>query len=128
MVPLPSVVGLVLSEQVIVDQRSRNPTIVNVFTGLKVEHFSSAPQRFSVFAALSGGRGVGTMDLVGMRLDTGLRFYAQRFRINFPDPLIIVNVNIRVRNMNIPEAGWYELMLLIDDEPIAQRRFRVYEG
>jgi hypothetical protein len=127
MTPPPTALALILCEQVIVDSRTKNPSPINIFTGLAVEQFPSDPQRFSIFAALNDGYGDGTMELVGIRLDTGDQFYAQRHPISFPDRWVVVNVNIRVRRLRFPVPGRYEFMLLIDSELIAQRKLRVYQ-
>lgn len=127
MTPLPTALGLILCEQVLVDQRTRNPSAINIFTGRAVEQFPSDPQRFSVFAALTDGQGDGTIELVGVRLDTGDQFYAQQHPIHFPQRAVVVNVHIRVRNLRFPVAGWYEFLLLIDRELVAGRRLRVYQ-
>jgi len=79
MVPDPTALALLLCEQVIVDQYSRNPSPISIFTGLAVGQFPSDPQRFSVFAALTDTQGDGRLELRASRLDTGEEFYAQRF-------------------------------------------------
>jgi hypothetical protein len=126
MVPDPTALALMLCEQVIVDQGSRNPSPINIFTGRVVDRFPSDPQRFSAFAALTDGQGAGRLELRAVRLDTGDQFYAQQYPIHFPDRSMVVNVNVRVRNLRFPVPGVYEFMLLVDGNLIAQRRLRVY--
>jgi hypothetical protein len=126
MTPPPVALSLILCEQVIVDHQTRNPTPVSIFTGLAVEKFPSDPQRFSVFTSLTNGRGDGTIKLAANRLDTGESVYEQQHRIHFPDPLLVVNVNIRVRAIRFPAAGRYEFVLFVDSDPVAQRTSRVY--
>ena len=57
------------------------------------------PQQFSVFASLTNGRADGVLRLVVNRPDTGGVVYEQRYPIRFPDPLLVVNVSIRVRGI-----------------------------
>jgi hypothetical protein len=125
MTPPPVAVGLIVCEQVIVDQHTRNPSPISIFTGLAVESFPSPPQRCSVFASLTNGRGDATLRLVVTRLDTGETIYEQRFPIRFPDPLLVVNVNIRVRGVRFPVPGHYEFALHVDSDPVAHRTLRV---
>jgi hypothetical protein len=125
-VPDPTALALLLCEQVIVDQHSRNPSPINIFTGLAVERFPSDPQRFSVFAALTDTQGDGRLELRGIRLDTGDQVYAQQYPVHFPERATVVNVNIRVRTIRFPVAGVYEFQLLVDGSLVAQRRLRVY--
>jgi hypothetical protein len=126
MVPDPTALALILCEQVIVDQHSRNPSPINIFTGREVDQFPSDPQRFSVFAALTDSQGQGRLELRAIRLDTGDQFYSQGYPIQFPDRTMVVNVNIRIRNLRFPVPGVYEFLLLVDGSLVAQRRLRVY--
>jgi hypothetical protein len=63
--------------------------------------------------------------LVVNRLDTGATIYEQRFPIRFPDPLLVVNINIRVRGIRFPVPGRYEFLLYVDSDAVAQRTLRV---
>jgi hypothetical protein len=126
MVPDPTALALILCEQVIVDQRSHNPSPINIFTGRAVDRFPSEAQRFSVFAALTDGQGNGRLEVRAVRLDTGEQFYAQQYPVTFPDRGTVVNINVRVRSLRFPVAGVYDFLLLIDGHLVAQRRLRVY--
>jgi hypothetical protein len=128
MTPPPVALGLILCEQVIVDQQSQNPSTINIFTGLAVERFPSPAQRFSVFASLTGGRGSGELSLMVNRSDTGAMVYRQRFPIQFANPLVVVNVLIRLRRIRFPVAGQYEFVLSVDSDPVAHRTLRVYQA
>ena len=128
MVPDPTALALLLCEQVIVDQYTRNPSPINIFTGMSVERFPSDPQRFSVFVALTDTEGEGRLELRAIRLDTGDEFYAQQYPLQFPDRATVVNVNIRVRNIRFPVSGVYEFQLLVDGSLVAQRKLRVYSA
>ena len=125
--PPPVALSLILCEQVIVDLHTRNPSTISVFTGLAVEGFPSPPQRFSVFASLSNGRGSAVVRLVANRLDTGEPVYEQQHPIRFPDPLLVVNVNMRVGKIRFPALGRYEFILAVDSDAVAQRTLRVYQ-
>src|SRR5262245_28245689 len=126
MIPAPVAMGLFLCEQVIVDRRTNNPSPINIFTGLAVERFPSEIQRFSVFAALTDGQGEGTIELAGHRMDSGELVYSQRHPIRFVDRRLVVNVDMRVRNIRFPVAGAYEFVLLVDGDLVARRALRVY--
>lgn len=127
MTPPPIALGLSLCNLVIIDQDTRNPSLVGLFTGLEVERFPSDPQRFSVFAALSNGRGKGKIELVSTRLDTDEAIYSKTGEVSFPDPLKVVNVRFRIRNIVFPDRGNYEFVLLVDGDMIARCRLRVYK-
>jgi hypothetical protein len=128
MVPDPTALALLLCEQVIVDQHSRNPSPINIFTGLAVDRFPSDSQRFSVFAALTDSEGDGRLELRAIRLDTGDQFYAQRYPVHFPNRATVVNINVRVRGLRFPVPGVYEFLLLVEGSLVAQRKLRVYSS
>jgi hypothetical protein len=86
------------------------------------------PQRFSAFAALTNGHDQGKLELVVFRLDNGHQIYSQTYPIFFPDPLAVVNVNIRIRRIQFPAAGWYDFVLRVNGEHLTQRRIRVYRS
>jgi hypothetical protein len=55
----------------------------------------------------------------------GETIYEQRFPTRFPDPLLVVNMNIRVRGIRFPVPGRYEFLLYVDSDPVVQRTLRV---
>jgi hypothetical protein len=61
MIPRPIALGLTICEKAIVEERTRNLTLVSCFTKLIVEDFPSLPQRFALFAVLTDGLGNGTI-------------------------------------------------------------------
>jgi hypothetical protein len=121
----PVAVGLMLCDQVIVDKDTNKPCLIGIFTGLAVQDFK-APQKFSAFVALTNGRGQVSVDLIGFRLDNGDQVYKQSFAVVFPDPLTVVNMNIRVRSLVFSAPGWYDFVIRIRGEPVSQRRIHVY--
>jgi hypothetical protein len=122
---IPVVVGLMLCDQVIVDKDTYKPCLIGVFTGLAVQDFDE-PQRFSAFVALTNGQGSVDLELRCQRLDTGEGIYRQAYKAYFPDPLAVLNVNIRVRSIRFPEAGWYDFEICVNGELVGQRKIRVY--
>ncbi len=121
MTPPPVALGMFICEQVIVDQRTQNPSPISIFTGLAVTGFPSPPQRFSVFSSLTNGRGSAVIRLVVSRLDNGEECYQQSHTMDFPTPLMISNVLLRVQEIRFPVSGRYEFVLFVDSDPIAQR-------
>jgi hypothetical protein len=67
------------------------------------------------------------MTLSVVHLDTNQEIYSQTMTVRFPDPLHVVNLRFRVRQLMFDVAGIYLFALLIDDQEIAARRVRVYQ-
>ena len=70
MLVVPNAVGLMLCEQVIVAEHTRNITLVNCVSHVRSRAFPTRPQRFVVYAVLTDGRGDATITLRVSRLDT----------------------------------------------------------
>jgi hypothetical protein len=124
----PRALGLLLCDQVLFEQGTLKPCAIGIFTGIAVEQFPSGRVRFDVFAALTDGLGSGTIDLVAIRMDTDQQVYGQSAQLNFPNPLQVVNLRFRVRQLSFPAPGSYLFTLLADGEEIAHRRIRVYQA
>src|SRR5262249_31939561 len=112
--------GLVLCQQVIVEEGTRNITLVNSFNRLTVEAFPSAPQRFAVYTMLTNGRGAATLTLEISRTDTLEEIFTRSTRIAFADPLRHLRLWIRVRSCSFPVMGRYQVALLMDGDLITQ--------
>jgi hypothetical protein len=125
MLQLPNVVGLTLCEQIVTDATTHNLTLVNTFTRLRCSTFPSPPQRFVVCAALTDGQGDGTMSLAVSRLDTLEIIDRRHWQIRFTDPLRVVRLIVRLRNLSLPVPGGYQLSLSADGEWLAQTVLRV---
>jgi hypothetical protein len=126
MVPLPQALALSLCDRVIIEQGTKNPSLIGIFLARKVEEFPSEPVAFSVFVPMMVGRGKGTIELVTIRLESDDQIYAQRGEITFPDRLAVVHVHFRVSTIRFPGPGNYEFLVLVDGDLIAQRRIAIY--
>jgi hypothetical protein len=122
----PSAISLMLCDQVVFEHGTQKPYLLGVFTGMAADKFPTASQRFDLFAALTDGQGDVTMNLSVVHLDTNQEIYGQTMTVNFPDPLRVVNLRFRVRQLAFDAAGTYLFALTIDDQEIAARRVRVY--
>jgi hypothetical protein len=124
MVPPPIALGLVLCQGSIIEEKTRNVTLVNTFVRHDVEEFPSPPQRFTVFSVITDGQGDATIDLVVTRLATGEEIFAQRVPWNFPNRLTEVRLLYKITQCRFPAPGLYQVTILVDGDWIAQRRFQ----
>jgi hypothetical protein len=65
---------------VIVEEGTRNASIISRFSRQSVEVFPSPPQTFAVFAVLAGGRGATTLTLAVSRPDAWDDVYRRSWR------------------------------------------------
>lgn len=125
MVPPPIVLGLTICEKAIVEEGTRNVTLVSTFTKLRVDSFPTPPQRFTVHVVLTEGLGMGIIDLVVSSLETNREVHQTRVPIRFPDRLMEIRLLFNVTNCVFPAPGAYQVMLALDGECLALRRIQV---
>src|SRR5437762_6321578 len=92
----PAVLGLLVCEQVIVEEKTHNVTLVNCFTKRKAEQFPSEPHRFTVFAALADGQGEVALEVAIERLDDSEEIFRRVYPVRFTNPLQEVRFIVRI--------------------------------
>jgi hypothetical protein len=127
MIKWPVPIGLMVCDQVIVEEQSRNLSLINCFTVRKVASFPTPPQTLAVVAFLIDGFGEGDLTIIFQQLATGEEIYRIQQRINFTDPLRRGRLVCRINNLVFPSPGGYEVSLLIDRELLARSDFRILE-
>ncbi len=125
MVPQPIALGLTLCQQVIVEEGTKNVSLINAFTVWKVAGLPSAPRPFCAVATLIDGEGDGTIEFAITREDTAALIFNIQRPIHFPDRLTEVRSLCRINGCSFPSAGLYSATLLVGGEWVTQRRFRV---
>jgi hypothetical protein len=122
---IPTVIGLLVCEQIVVEERTHNVTLVNCFTRRKVESFPADGQKFAVFAALTDGLGDIKLRLVVQRLATQEDVYSESRTLRFTDRIQEVRFLFRVTNCSFPAAGAYDVILFADGSELARHRIRI---
>ncbi len=125
MVPTPLSIGLTLCQSIIIEEGTRNLTLVGSFYDFEASEFPFTPAPFRAIASLVGGNGEGELVLTITQLRTDDEVFAIHRRISFVDRFDEVCVMSRLTNCEFPEPGAYMMTLLVDGEWVAQRRFEV---
>jgi hypothetical protein len=121
----PIAVGLSLCEQVVIEEKTRNVTLVNCFTERVAEEFPADNLPFVAFALLTDGNGEMPLAVVIERLDTFEEIHRISVTVRFPNPLQTMRCTIRVRTCPFPVPGHYQVSLVADGETIAQRKMEI---
>jgi hypothetical protein len=125
MIPPPLALGLTVCEKAIIEDGTRDVTLVSIFRERLVDGFPSPPQSFTVYAVLTDGLGDAIMEFVISNLETDAEIYRRRFAIRFPDRLVELRLLLRVKKCSFPTPGKYQVTLLVDGDWIAQCHMRI---
>ncbi len=121
----PVAVGLLLCEQVIIEEQTRNVTPVNCFTRRTARQLPSEIIPFVVFAILTDGVGDVRLEVTIQRLDTLDEIYRRSMTFRFPGPLQEARCRLRIGDCSFPVAGYYQVTLMAEGELVAQRRMQI---
>ncbi len=121
----PIAIGMVLCEQVIVEEGTHNVTPVNCFNFRELEVLPGEASFFAL-AWLADGEGELSIRIVVERLDTLEEVYRYTRKFAFTNRLQETRCVAKIRGCQLPVAGYYQVSLIIDDEFVAHRKFRAY--
>jgi len=110
----------------IIEAETSNVTLVNCFTHRFVNQTPSEPLSFLVVAWVKDGQGEMTLELVIEQADDFEEVFRIPLSLRLDSPLREARCRFRVRNCRFPVAGAYQVTLLADGEPIAQRRLTIF--
>jgi hypothetical protein len=121
----PVAIGLLLCEQVIVEEGTRNITPVNCFLHRTVHRLPSELVPFIVLALFTNGRGKMPLEVVVQRLDTLEVVHREETEVRFSSPLKMVRFSLEILDCSFPVAGQYQVALFVDGELITQCPLRI---
>lgn len=121
----PTVVGLKVCQHAIVQEKTRNVTLVNCFRKLQFAEFPTEPTAFTVCVVLTDGRGDGELQLRICELDDMDVIWTQTRKAKLTDPLKEIWFLLPVTECVFPRPGKYEISLTIDRQHAAQTVFQV---
>jgi hypothetical protein len=117
--------GLLLCERMGVDVAQGQTSLVGLFHNRLFSRFPTEPQHFTVFAALYGGEGEGTIELTCTRLETEQDVYRYRKWFIFPGRDAIANLELKITRCVFPGPGLYSMTLRFDSDVLASRTLNV---
>jgi hypothetical protein len=118
-------VGLTVCEKVIVEEGTKNVSLISTFSRLRLTGFPGRPQPFCVFATLLDGEGDATISVEISHSETGKDIYTVTQPISFPNRLTEVRVLFRVNRCEFPSPGIYQVALYVDGDWVAHRLLSV---
>jgi len=125
MIPPPVALGLMLCDQVIVEEGTRKVSHIGGFNSLRGREFPFDPLPFCVLATLTDGQGEAEITLTVTDLESDEETYSFNRDLTFPDRFAEVHILFRLNEITFPVPGSYMFTLMVDGDWIAQRRIRV---
>ena len=121
----PNVVGLKLCQQAIVEESTRNVSLVNCFRRLSFAVFPAKARPFSICAVLTDGLGEGKLTLTIESLEDLKEVWTRSWNATFHDPLIERWFLVPVNDCIFPQSDSYQVGLTIDGEPVARTLLQI---
>ena len=128
MVPQPVVNGLHVCQAVLIDVASREVTLTRSFRNLTTPVYPRVTSPFWAYAELYGPVAKGNLSLQVLAIDKQEMVYAFKHPVEFKDRFEPVYLRLNMRECRFPRAGGYEMILWVDLDIVAQRRFVISEG
>ena len=123
--PPPSMVVLLVCDQVIDDRRTNKKSAIGLFNTVVVQRVPVRLGQMAVLVTLTEIRGATPLEL-RLVFDRDNRVLLRaRGEVNAPNPLAMVDLVFTLRGVQLPELGQYAFELLSGPELLGRRRFHV---
>lgn len=123
---LPSLVSLLLCDQIIDDRLTSKKSAIGIFNTVIVPSVPTRIFQMSVMASLTEISGRTPLVLRMMRdSDNEVIFHTNGW-VDAPNPLATVDLIFAMQGIQVPTFGQYAFELLASDETLGRRRFQVH--
>lgn len=121
----PTVVGLKVCHEAIVEERSRNVTLVNCFRGLSFAAFPATARPFVACVVLTDGCGHGKLSLRIIEPENLNEIWVDSWDIRLKDPLKEIWFLLPVAECVFDQPGRYQVSAWLDGELMATTMVRI---
>ena len=124
MLQRPVAIDLTVCEQLTVEEKTHNITLVNCFGRLKVRQVPTGPVRMVIYARLTDGLVDGKITVKVLHPNTLEELLSEDKSATFSHPFQEFNAIFR-QSLSFPVEGRFQIQLLADGDTIAQRTLEV---
>ncbi len=124
---LPTVVSLLVCDQVIDDKLSNKKSAIGIFNMILVGKLPATIHQMAILASVTEIAGRVELELRLVRDSDNAILFGGKGAVEAPDPLAVVDLLFAMQGLNIPEAGQYAFELLSNGEILGRRRFQVFQ-
>ncbi len=122
---LPTLVSMVVCDQVIDDRLTNKKSAIGIFNTIVVTKVPSTIHHLGILASLTEISGRAELELRLVRDSDNAVLFSGKGVVEAPNPLAVVDLLFAMQGIQIPEVGQYAFELNCADEPLGRRRFQV---
>lgn len=124
-VALPSLVSLLICDQVIDDKLTNKKSAIGIFNTIIVVGLPATINQVSILASLTEISSRVDLELRFVRDTDNMVLFNGRGSVDAPNPLAVVDLVFAMHGVRVPEAGQYAFEMLANGEILGRRRFMV---
>lgn len=121
----PLLLAMILCDSTLREEGTHKLTLLGTFNGLYSHTFPCTHPMFSVFVALTDGRGKVPCRLCMTSLETGNEIFSLPGQIDFQDPTGVAELTFQLRSVTFEKPGDYAIEFFAEGEPLGSRKLRV---
>ena len=122
---VPTLVSLLLCDQVIDDKLSNKKSAIGIFNTILVAKVPTVIHQMAILASLTEIARRVEVELRLVRDNDDAVLFSGKGAVDAPDPLAVVDLLFAMQGLQIPEPGQYAFELLGGGELLGRRRFQV---
>jgi hypothetical protein len=127
-IAVPTLVSLLICDQVIDDKLSRKKSAIGLFNTVLVPSVPTRVFQLAVMATLTEISGRTPLQLRLVRDEDNRVLMQTKGHVDAPNPLAMVDLVFAMQGVPIAQAGQYAFELLSEGELLGRRRFQVIVG
>ncbi len=122
----PSLVSLLICDQVIDDKLSNKKSAIGIFNTIIVPKVPVVIHQMAILASVTEIAGRVELEIRLVRDTDNAVLFSGKGNVEAPDPLAIVDLLFAMQGLKIPEAGQYAFEILSGAALLGRRRFQVW--
>ena len=121
----PLLLAFVLCDGIIREANTNKFSLIGTFNGLYAQGFPNVHPSFSVYVALTDGRGRVPCALRMLSLESGKELFSVKGHVEFRDPTGAAELVYQLQQVRFDAPGIYSLEFLADGELLGARKLNV---
>jgi hypothetical protein len=122
---VPTLVSLLICDQVIDDKLSNKKSAIGIFNTIVVPKLPTSIHQMSLLASVTEITGRAELEIRFVRDADNAVLFSGKGAVEAPNPLAVVDLLFAMQGLRVPDAGQYAFELLAGGEILGRRRFQV---